>query len=280
MDRIKSTEEFITLTHRDNEKIIFFSNVYLIGNKAEDYILKQRLYFEKGEGWISFYLDNFSHYTLFVIVYENSVLNLERLSKPIFFYFLRKGNHRREELIDTILEKSGFEHTGKLIGYEYDPKDVLAATDRYEKHIKNLISLSGLRIIYPEYDMYDRINRFMLDIDEIPVYQIENRSFDEFRADVDNRMVRCVVDKDNDICGLYYSYEKNKYEYGIIAIKKEYRVGVLSVALMRDKMLHMIQRGKKGRGWIDEKNKESISFHKRWGYRENNRIREEYVLEN
>ena len=279
MKKIDSQEQYKNLLRdikKGNRELV--TNMQFYFDFVVEHIKSGRLYYEESVSGIQFFLKQDEFYKYFFIWEKDKEMICGTVGNPLFAYYVHKDSDNDGTDIDRMLKASGFEHMDTLKGYDYDPNRIIGATSPYIEKINKYIDKKGYTLRTPKVEEHRKVIDFVHNIEEIPYWQIEYRSPKEVEEDVRNDMVKCVFDSENEICGGFYSYIIGQYEYGWIAVDKMHRFcGFLATLLSNEKSKGQLERGHRGRGWIDVNNVTSIIYHEKLGYEFNGRYREEYI---
>ncbi len=279
MKRIDSEDQYKKLfADRKTSDKELITNMQFYFDSVVEHIKNGRLFYEESPLGIQLYLKQNGFYKFYFMWEKDKKMICEKVGKPLFAYYVHMDSNNVGNEIDKMLKAGGFIYKDTLKGYDYDPNMIISSTSPYIERIRRYIEKKGYKLRTPEINEYEKVIDFVHNIEEIPYWQIEYRSEKEAEEDIRDGMVKCVFDSEKRICGGVYSYIIGQYEYGWIAVDKMHRFGgFLATLLSNEKSKGQLDRGHRGRGWIDVNNTASVIYHERLGYEFNGRYREEYI---
>ena len=278
MDRVSSLEEYTSIVQKikksqpDN-----ISNIYLYKDAIQDCIEKNMIFYSASEDGAQFFINEGAWIEHYYIVSPSANLQFDKIDKPFISYLIRKDKNAAFSMNEKVLTDNGFEHSATMKGYDIDAEAIYAITSPMAEVMSRSLLSSGFSMRIPCEDDYIRLWEFIEKIDEIPFWDKTFPSREEFKSDIANGFVKCIYDKNDEIVAAGYAFMEGIYEYGWIAVKKEYRgLGAMAVILTNEKVKRMKKNGSKGRAWVSVTNDISLKYHEKCGYTPNGRFREIY----
>ena len=228
---------------------------------------------------MQFFVDENNLNAHYFICRPTAKLKFEKSEKPYFSYLLRKEKNSAFQTLEDVLINSGFERHMTLKGYDLITERIYEKTSPAAEIMMKSLKNGGFELRMPEEREYSALWNFIDTIDEIPFWDKTFPTTEEFVDDIRNGYVKCIYDPEGEIVAAGYAFMEGIYEYGWIAVKKEYRkFGAMAVVLTNEKVKRMLENGNKGRAWVSIDNNASLNYHEKLGYAHNGRFREIYLL--
>lgn len=281
IELVESIDQYNNLLNEAKKNIITpVSNNHLFAEAMVDYIDQGMLYYSFDSSGLRLYIKQRNYYTCYFVLEKQCMPEFDKLDMPIYAYILRTKKDQSFYAVQDKLLEAGFSHHETRKGFDYSPEEVYNITLRVADFARSLLEKRGFTISIPNPEHYSELLDFVNSIDEIPFWQLDFPTYELFLKEIESERIKCVFDSNKAIVGMYYRLRVGKYEYGYIAIEKQYRdSGAMAVALTNERMKGIIEQEGKGRAWISTNNVKSLKYHESLGCIANGRYKEEFLLE-
>lgn len=258
-----------------------FSNIYYMSSDIKGYIESGRLFYEKEESGIIFFLDENAYYRAWLFVNENGEFTISPQDKKILIRNIYKCGEKEKglQIVERRLEESGFRKAGTTIGIQGEPVKLFQRCEKIKKYAEAM-EKKGFRCMEADFSMFGEIEKIILDSGIIKDYQLDYRT-DEEKKRLEKGSYLYMTDGDGQICAASICVVEDGIAKGAaLAVKEEYKRQGIAPCLtyhrfkwMRDKEVRFVQ------GWILTSNIPSLKYHQSLGYEFMDKYTDEWILD-
>ena len=261
---------------------ISFSNMYCLPDEIERYIALGRMYVEKLDSGLAFFLDEETYYKLCLSVDAKVSIQIPKVDRKVLCRSIYRENGLNELMnsIDAQLEKNGFARVGKAIQIQGNPEELLLKKKSIERGI-SILNRNGFCIRRADENMIDEIEKLIESTKYIRDFHSDYRTLEEKRENAVRGGYLCVVDKEEKLCAATVTWLKGSNADGdAIVVKDEYKRLGLAPVLCYERMKYLQECGvKKFTGWVQTDNELSLRYHKSMEFQLGDRYADEWLME-
>jgi len=284
MERLQSLEVYRELlVHYKKICRRGYCNNYMAMDRVERYIYLQRIYYEKEESSLLFYIDEGNYYRLYVYLAPEKHLIIQKKEKPIMIRTVYKQNVKSEVLIgiEQDLLNIGFElydESLQIVAYPLEMNELLQK--KYNKALSFLERYS-IKIIYANEEHLPEIIKLREEEPVLKEFHFDYETQEELRANIKKGYYRCAVNEQGEVVAVQqFSVENGTLQGNWLAVKEEYKVkyGIGSAMAYHSFMYAIEHEIPNYYGWVVRDNEKSLKYHESIGYQLTDKYADEWVL--
>ena len=277
MERVTSVVEYKELIRWNKQRLEFIeSNCFLMSSSMSKYIEEHRLYVQKYENGMIFFIDEGNYYNAYYFWQrEQEFVNLHK-DKPVLIEELNNKGSREVYLsgFEPILFRAGFQLFKNNVQVEINLKEYNELNGRLEECLEKL-NAQGLQLVF-----CDREEQFLqavslwdfsLDVTDVPQ---DHKVFRE------EDTLACILTNGGQVVSTHWWRKTNKNSEGRHTVTHSdfYQKGLASTMLLA----WCIEAKKEGIErcftWINDQNIRSLALYQKIGFRANGRTSKQYIL--
>lgn len=282
MEKFNTIDEYRTLFDKINIGKHALTNGILTNDKFEKLSKENRLFYENVENGMLIYIDYGTYYNTLYNISQNGSIEITKKDKPVVIKSMYLNNRKeRQKTINTILQNGGFELKDTMEQIVGKPEMILDKIRKPCALSKRIMNKEGFVLKILEESRLDELKYMQGNIAQIPFYQFEYFSDDDYVQEIHNGHVVCIINKkNNEICGVRHFFLENNSIYGWVAVKDEYKkVYGMALAFSEYSLEFALKKGHAVMGWITNTNVDSIRYHMKLGYTWTGRCMDEWIFE-
>ncbi len=281
MEKLESYELYRELIKKS--KLAYkniFTNMDFLKTDLESYIKAGKMYYEKNQAGVLFFLDEGKYYKLYMCVNGQIEFKIMPENKKILIRNMyKKGqNISARSEVDKRLVESGFIKKGLLMQAKVETKAVVERHNQIEKYMR-FMETKGYRCVTANMDMVTEIEEMLVDNTIVEDYDLSH-TFEEMQDEIKRGAYLCILDKENQICAASIAFVKNNIAKGMaVAVREQFRMNGFAPVLLYERCKILHERNIQYlQGWVLNDNIASLKYHKKMGYKFTDKYADEWLL--
>lgn len=260
-----------------------YSNNYFTMDRVIRYIDLQRLFYETGDDYLLFFVDEGNYYRVHVHVSSETHLKIEKKDKPVMLRTVYKEGIKSDALV--CLEKDlldiGFILYDESLQIVAQPLEMVEPVRKKSEKTLSFLQRYGIRLGYAGKEHLPEILKLRDAEPALKEYHFDFETREELLENVAKGYYRCAFNEQGEVVAAQqFSVENGTLQGNWLAVKEEYKVKYgIGTAMAYHSFMYAIEHEIPNYyGWVVRDNDKSLKYHESIGYTLTEKFADEWLL--